>query len=82
MQSLYKKDDYLNDFLFNRMSVVLVPFLLTNILYILPGFAEGRITSLYGLCTSILGRFRERKATQMNEKMDIVLFKSIFVHKK
>ena len=55
MQSIEKKDDYLKDFLFNRMSVVLVPFLLTNILYILPGFAEGRITSVYGLCTSILG---------------------------
>lgn len=55
MQSIDKKDDYLKDFLFNRMSVVLVPFLLTNILYILPGYAQYRITSVYGLCTSILG---------------------------
>ena len=55
MQSIDKKEDYLNDFLFNRMSVVLVPFLFTNILYILPGLAGGRITSIYGLCTSILG---------------------------
>lgn len=55
MQSFEKKEDYLNGFLFNRMSVVAVPFLLTNILYILPGFAQGRITSVYGLCTGILG---------------------------
>lgn len=55
MQSFEKKEDYLDGFLFNRMSVVLVPFLFTNILYVLPGFAQGRITSAYGLCTSILG---------------------------
>ncbi|MGN0386101.1 MAG: acyltransferase family protein [Lachnospiraceae bacterium] len=76
MRSLSTKENYLDGFLYKRIMVILVPFLLTNILYLLPGMAEGRITNLYGVMTSIFG------FTLMNTNawfvIEILLFYFVF----
>lgn len=55
MQSFENKNNYLDHFLLNRLSVVVIPFLITNIIYIWPGYEQERITSIPELLTSIVG---------------------------
>lgn len=55
MRSLMTKEKYLDGFLIKRLMVILVPFFLTNIIYLFPGISKRRITSLYGFFTSVFG---------------------------
>lgn len=55
MRQYYSKEDYLDGFLYKRLSVVVVPFAVTNILYVFAGFVEGRINDVLGFFTSFFG---------------------------
>lgn len=55
MRSLKTKTDYLQNFLRKRFPIILVPFMVTNILYIAKGLADGRIHNVLGFFTSIFG---------------------------
>jgi len=56
MVSLINKEDYLNGFMYKRLVPILIPFMLTNLIYVpISGIAEYRITNLLAALTSILG---------------------------
>lgn len=56
LYSYQEKENYMDGFLLKRLSVVLIPFVLTNILYTCTlGFSTGRIQTVPDVITSLLG---------------------------
>lgn len=49
------KENYLDGFLRSKFQAVFVPFMITNILYVLIGLSQGRITDALSFFTSIFG---------------------------
>ena len=55
IRSYILKDNYLDSFIKKKINSILIPFIFTNLIYVLIGLAEGRITDSLSFFTSIFG---------------------------
>lgn len=58
IRSYEPKENYLDGFVRSKFQALFVPFMITNLLYVLIGLSQGRITDTLSFFTSVFKRKR------------------------